>query len=78
MPDQCSDKRKVFPQGECPTSFKYEGDSAESKVLIRDFTPYKYKYFPLTDVQGNGIFHAVCVKECPTKLYTAKKYVGDC
>lgn len=51
MPDQCSNEKHVFPQGEkCPAKFKYQGESTEEAVLTRDFTNYPFKYFPLTDI----------------------------
>lgn len=43
----------------------------------RDFTLYKYKYFPLTSFTKSGLFNAVCVKKCPA-LGGTKKTKGNC
>jgi len=76
-PDQCSTNDKVFPQGEpCPTTYKFDGVN-EVPVLIRDFTDYPYKYFPLNE-EGPGLFNAVCVKACPGDTYAAAKNPGNC
>lgn len=49
-------------------------DSMAGKTVYipppRDFSEYKYKYFPLTNKLS--FWTAVCVKECPGTLYTAK------
>ena len=64
--------------GPLGVSTRYEGETTDSVVLIRDFTDYPYKYFPLTDLAGDGLFNAVCVKECPSQTYTAAKTEGNC
>ena len=48
-------------------------DGPEEPVVSRDFTAYKFKYFPLTDIKGNGMFNAVCVKKCPEIVYTPRE-----
>lgn len=86
MKDQCSNSRHYFGN-KCPEKFAYPtGKTVDGKaevgpeevVVKRDFTDYKFKYFPLTDIKGNGLFNAVCVKECPKNTYKAKDQKGHC
>jgi len=69
MPDQCSSNNGgayAFPQGTaCPDTHTYEGETAATTIVKRDFTLFPFKYFPLTEPTSLGILNSVCVKACP-------------